>query len=222
MKRRSNYAALVHGVFAEHRKRIARGVIVSQARQFSGIGLKLPQVSEAVKTSRVVRSTKGAEEAVGTLRDAVHQALIDAVQKHGISTTGRAVPASAAVTFRESLKEVFENYTGETPSNVEAMAVTETRGIANQIRQEYAQNVSRMNPGTAVYKTWHHTTALKRHDARANHLAMHGMQVEVDRPFKLRTDSGVIMCMAPHADELPIGEKINCRCEARYSLRKKE
>lgn len=216
-----NYSNKIHNVFQSAKKAIARDVLRDQAGQFRSAKMSLPSFSEVVENSKALRSVKGQESVISTLKQGVRDALLASLQQHGISTHHGAVPERLSTTFRNNLEEMFSSYTGgPSSSKLNQIAVTETKSLANRLRFEYVSNVQRANPGRILMKEWRHTSALKAHDARPNHLAMHGVSVPVHTPFKLRTKHGIIMCSGPHDDSLPVGEIVECHCSLKFYVKK--
>ena len=89
------------------------------------------------------------------------------------------------------------------------LAKTETYRINN-----YAEQEAMLQNPSVVGKMWDHKGPVK--NARKYHLALDGVTIPVDKPFKLNgIKGGTYYPMAPHDTCLPVEEVANCGCRVR-------
>ena len=89
------------------------------------------------------------------------------------------------------------------------LAKTETYRINN-----YAEQEAMLQNPSVIGKMWDHKGPVK--NARKYHLALDGVTIPVDKPFKLKgIKGGTYYPMAPHDTCLPVEEVANCGCRVR-------
>lgn len=94
-------------------------------------------------------------------------------------------------------------------SSARTLAKTETYRINN-----YAEQEAMLQNPSVVGKMWSHKGPVK--NARKYHLALDGVIIPVDKPFKLKgIKGGTYYPMAPHDTCLPVEEVANCGCRVR-------
>jgi len=136
--------------------------------------------------------------------------------------------------FQNKIKNTFENYTKKdpkygVPSNIKAIAITETRATINDIKDQYMRKLVEKNQGKIeLTKTWIHNNHLSK-EARIGHKRLNGVTIPINENFKLENWikigkswflSGVLSCRHPHDPSLPAGQVISCNCDVIYSAKK--
>jgi hypothetical protein len=136
--------------------------------------------------------------------------------------------------FEKQLKQTFQEYTKKDPkfgmpTNIHSIAVTEMRSAVNEMRDDYIKEVLDRNDHLEAWKYWIHNKSLSK-EPRPGHMAMHMKKVRFDELFTVPTykktkgrwvRTGTIKMSRPHDPNAPIGEKITCSCELKYTMRVK-
>jgi hypothetical protein len=136
------------------------------------------------------------------LKDVGAEALAKIGRELSLVTIGGQTPYQAMQKVHAALGE-------ESTRRATTIVRTEvSRSFAMASEQRMRQAATRV-PG--LQKQWRRSGKLH---SRANHDAIDGQVVDVDKPFTLMTDRGPVELMYPHDPAAPIGETINCGCIA--------
>ena len=137
--------------------------------------------------------------------------------------------------FEERIRETFAGYTKVdqdigVPSNVRAIAITETRGTINEVKHDYFQRLEEKNRGLQIRKRWKHNPSLSMVEPRPGHAAMDGKEVRVDEMFEVpgfekvdgrwEPTGGITLMLHPHDPKAGPEEVISCHCDADYVARR--
>lgn len=130
--------------------------------------------------------------------------------------------------FKGLITDTFKNYTKRTgkgmPSNIETIAVTETRRIINKSKDDYISSLAFKNPDTVrVMKVWRHNPHLSK-NPRDNHSVMNGQEINNSDFFQVPNpkDNGFTAMRYPHDNNAPANQVIGCHCECEYFTMIKE
>lgn len=198
------------------------GRVTTKTRQFV-----IPDVSEVIP-KRSVFIRKGAESGkrlTDDLRDRLtknlRQTMTQFTPKTGEQTflfrrgprRGRVNPRLVQ-DFERQITGTFTTYTKKDPSygvpkNVQAIAVTEVRSVADEVKWNYAQNLAKANRDIDVSKRWIHNKALSE-EPREHHMIIDGQRRSLAVDFTL--GNGVKLRF-PHDPQAPVGEVISCHCD---------
>jgi len=236
----STYAKLISEIIAENTSNVSKAVLrmdseiiekqVSKLERAKDKRITLPDIQE-VFPKKEITIRKSAEKGnliSDNLRDKLTKDLRNILSETGyVSAKGKNkgfMKKSVIKEFEKSITKTFENYTKRDknfgmPSNIHAIAVTETRSAVNNIKHEYMTAMVKENPELQTMKTWIHNGSMSK-NSRPHHYKLHGKTIPMNKLFKLKNnDTGeVFMIEYPHHESLPAGEVINCNCEVGYFL----
>ena len=137
--------------------------------------------------------------------------------------------------FEGKIRETFEAYTKVDPSigvptNIRAIAITETRGTINEVKHDYFARLAEKNPDIQVRKRWIHNPQLSEKEPRPGHHEMDKKTIEIDDLFEVPAyekidgeweETGGITLMAhPHDPHAGPEEVISCHCDMDYVARR--
>lgn len=248
------YRRLMELIIGSNHENIARSVLRRsdqfyrdrfRALQKTTTGqLKVPPMEELLPR-RQVYLRKGAEQGImitDALRDRLSHELRKVVRSYmeaGKNTMqyqrgaerGRMNPEIVGQ-FRDAITKVFQGYVkghgGELPPNINTIAETETRSVISDVKNVYAEELVRRNPGRlAAEKTWRHNDKLSP-DGRHGHELIDGRTIPMNERFEVplyRKVKGKNVLVAthrmahPHDPTAPAEQVINCRCECDYVMR---
>jgi hypothetical protein len=177
--------------------------------------IRFPDSGDMVKKQNMLIRAEGQGKKISqNMRKKLQNDLLNIIKEEGIDTQGK-VRRSSINKFQKKITETFENYTVRNkkygmPSNVRAIAVTETRTAVNNLRLEYAKKIGNETPGYRVTKTWIHNDIAK--EPRQNHVKLNDKTLSVDQEFRVAGQSA----SGPHDPRLPAEQVINCNCELRF------
>jgi len=130
------------------------------------------------------------------------------------------------VDFEERIKKTFTDYTKKDPrfkmpSNVHAIAVTETRTAINDAKMEYVRTLKEKNQEINLWKVWVHNPSLSK-KPRKNHARMNGKKVPIDSMFKVYREDGIghDLMDRPHDQFAPANQNIGCNCDVVFKAKK--
>lgn len=233
------YADLISKIVKENKTAIGERVANSGKRRFE-TSLKdilpkgrekivrLPDVSNIVRRSpTIIKAATQGELIMKTVRERMRKDVSQAMIETGINTKHGTINKNMRKALKRNLNDTFDGYTKRDPkfnrpNNIEAIVVTETQSVANQVRKDYAKAVSDtvQDSGFKMTKTWIHNRPRKS-TPRQNHAFMHGTEIDLDDFFELLGADGVLYNVdGPYDSKLPASEVITCRCELRYRWRK--
>lgn len=196
--------------------------------------LVIPDISEAIP-KRSVFTRKAAEKGkllTDKLRDRLTKSLRKTVSEFSARTgepsyvrttrtgfgmkkkTGRVNP-KLVEQFKQSIIKDFEGYKKVDPSygvppNIQTIAVTEVRSVADEIKYEYAKAMALQNSDNLrMTKKWIHNKSLSE-NPRPHHMAANGMTVGFYDVFEL--SNGAVL-RYPHDPTADISEVASCHCD---------
>ena len=197
--------------------------------------LVLPDISEALP-KRSVFSRKAAEKGkvlTDNMRDRVtkslRQTFAEFTPKSGepafVLQTGKRkgrVNPKLVQQFERAIVEDFAGYTKVDPSygipaNIHAIAVTEVRSVADEMKWEYAKRLALKNyEDFEMRKKWIHNKSLSE-SPRPHHMAANGMTVGFYDWFVLSNGARLRF---PHDPEASPEETISCHCDYDILIRR--
>lgn len=239
----SKYESLMTQIIASNSESVSKAILrlsdealTKQTKRIPKGGkiLTLPDITE-VLPKKSVFSRKAAEKGkllTDNLRNKITNDLREVLdQPNYIRQKGKfkgQLKASVISDFEKKITDTFTNYTKRdpkfgVPKNIHAIAVTETRAVTNNIKDEYMNAVINVNPDTVLYKTWIHNTSLVK-EPRKHHERLNGKSIKNEQSFLLKNKKTNQSYTAkyPHDPSLPPGEVIACQCECIYEIRRKE
>lgn len=232
------YAGSIRRVIAQNQKRIAASILESDKKRFDKAISKVkvkpgqttviaPDVTHALaRSSSLIKSQHAGIRISATKKDEMRRIVRRAMKDNPLQTTAGTIRQDLTAKVRGDLKDYFKGFKKKTgplgiPANLHTIAVTETRFLVNNVRQEYMEMAGdRLPEELEMTKMWRHNSSLSS-NPRHNHEDADGQTVMLNEQFTLRgIDGGVFMCSCPHAPGLPRKETIGCNCEAVYGVRK--
>ena len=139
--------------------------------------------------------------------------------------------------FEERIRKTFEGWTKVDPSigvprNIRAIAITEARGMVNEVKHDYFSRLAEVNPGIEVRKRWIHNPQLSMAEPRPGHADMDEKELEIDDLFevpayekvgkKWEPTGGITLMAHPHDPRAGPEEVISCHCDMDYVARRAE
>lgn len=236
------YKTLMEQIIANNFERIHNSVNAIRNTKIEAVSKKIstkekrfniPETTELVKP-RSVWSRKAAERGE-LLTDALRSRLDNDIKailsdKSMFRTRGKLTGTLKDQAIREMgkrVKETFLNYTkadeSGVPKNIKTIASVEIRSIVNQANDEYMDKLVRKNDDIVVIKKWIHNGNVwksKTYKARTPHKNLHGVTVNYNDNFVIKSDTGIYSVPYPHHVSLPIGEIAGCNCSVQYLVRK--
>jgi hypothetical protein len=253
----TNYAKLMEAIITHNNEKIANKTNQMTKESFKPLISKigpgeekrfiLPDVSDVLpKQSVFIR--KGAEQGKlirDTLRDALTKNLRDAISEHHGenkpfmvskrgSHDGRISPEMID-RFQEAITSTFEAYTKRNtkigvPDNIRLIAIMETRGTINEIKDQYIARMLAVNPDYYVEKGWIHNSRREK-EPRPGHLQMDGVRIPYFENFtvpyyeKIKGQwvyKGNDYIRYPHSADCPNRHKFGCNCEIDYIVKRRK
>jgi len=229
-----SYADLMSKIVIDNRTKTAEAVLNSDNRRFKSNLKKIepkyqekkiviPDVGPILKNSPTI--IKGVEQGKlinDTLRDKLRKDVLNSMLDNGVTNKNGTVNKNVTRSLRARLNKTFTDYTKKDPtfkkpSNIEAIAVTESKTVINNVRNEYARKVSESTykDGFVMVKQWVHNRA-PGGMPRSSHVALDGVTVGIDDVFKIEDEKGTYYTDHPHSPALPADQVITCRCEVAY------
>jgi glucan-binding YG repeat protein len=225
---------LMQKIVTQNRVKTAQAVLNSDRRRFEK-NLKamepkyrekkivIPDTGNIIKKSpTIIKAADQGKIITDTLREKIRKDVLASMVENGITNKNGTVNKNVTRTLRAKLNKTFDDYTKKDPtfkkpSNVEAIAVTESRTVMSTVRNEYAKEVSEstQKDGWIMTKEWIHNRA-PGGMPRASHVALSGTRIYLDDLFKIEDEDGVFYTPHPHAPVLPASQVITCRCELAY------
>lgn len=232
------YSDLMEKIVIDNHRRIAQAVLTTDQKRFNSSLKKivpksrekkivLPNVGDVLKNSpTVIKAQERGKLINKTLRDKIRADVLGAMQDNGINNKNGSVNKNVTRNLRKRITKTFEDYTKKDPtfkkpSNIEAIAVTESKTVINTVRNEYASKVAdeTYKEGFTMVKRWVHNRA-PGGMPRQSHQALDGVTIGINDVFKIVDDKGVYYAHYPHDQILPASHVITCRCELAYTWRK--
>lgn len=206
----------------------------------------LPDVSD-VLPRRSVFAKKSLEKGTiisQTIKDRLN-ADLRAVLKDFTTETGQAsfvrrtgklagtINPDLVERFEATIEKTFQSYTKKNPklgmpTNIHAIAVTETRTTINEIKTLFVEKVIEKNPEVKVKKQWLHNPGLSK-EPRPGHAKMHLKTIGIDDKFKVPrffkergkwVQYGNTPMDRPHDPTAPLDQIITCNCDIQYLVSK--
>lgn len=229
-----NFQDLMQAIVIDNRSKIAEAVLQTDQRRF-GKNLKaiapqyrekkiiIPEIGNILKKSpTIIKAAAQGKLITETLRDKLRKDVINSMVENGVTNKNGTVNKNVTRSLRGKINKTFSDYTKtdptfKKPSNIEAIAVTESKTVINNVRNEYAREVSQNaeSEGFTMKKTWIHNRA-PGGMPRASHAALHGVSVGIDDVFTINDERGTYYTDHPHSPALPASQVILCRCELEY------
>lgn len=229
-----NISDLMQKIVVQNRTKTAEAVLLSDRRRFE-TNLKavepkyqekkivIPNVGNIIRKSpTIIKAAEQGKLITDTLRERIRKDVKAAMLDNGINNKNGTVNKNVTKSLRAKLNKTFDDYTKKDPtfkkpSNIEAIAVTETRTVMNTVRNEYAREVSQstQKDGFVMVKTWKHNRS-PGGMPRASHQALDGVTIGIDDVFKIVDEKQTYFCEHPHSPLLPASMVICCRCELLY------
>jgi len=195
----------------------------------------LPDIREALP-KQAVFIRKGATRGdllSDDLRDSLAQNLRAVLEKPEYvvarGTYAGRMKQAVLADFEKAIKKTFRGYVRRDPAvgmptNLYAIATTETRSVVDQVKHGYVQEIRRRNSAIYVKKRWIHNMSLlkDRKNARQHHVALNGVTIGFNRDFVIHDKNTGTTYLAPHPhhESLPAEEVISCQCELVYIIGK--
>lgn len=234
------YQELVSKIIKENHEKIATEVLARDERKFKK-NLKeiqpkrdqkkivLPDTSAVIRSSTtIIKAAQNGKLIADTLRENLRKKIKAVMIEEGITNRNGTVKKKLSAKVQQGITQVFKDYVkknpGESmPTNIKTIAVTETKFVVSNIRNEY---IKRINAQTSedykIVKTWVHNTSMSA-SPRHPHEKLNGKKVEMDKPFVWKNEDGIIIrANYPHEPGLPASEVINCHCDVSYDWVKKK
>lgn len=244
----ATYQGIITHILAHHTENIQRGAVREVAAKIGKLstrgGLKVPAVADVVFPQRLalLKAADRGKLITEGLRDRLSKEL-RATMTEGKAFFYTSGPRKGQVRegmiedFQRRAAGVFAGYTkagpagargraalhaeaGYVPANIRAIAITEIRTNASEIKRAYIDRVKTDNPGVRILKTWRHKPSgiIK---PRPAHVALDGITLPVDSPFRYVTEDGrQFNCQRPHDPVLPADQVIACSCDIDYTVEK--
>ena len=229
-----SHADLMGLIVQSNREKVAERVLLSDRRKYESNvkriepkyrekKIVIPDTGNIIRRSpTIIKAFDKGKEIADTLRERIRKDVKSAMLERGITNKNGTVTKGVTSSLRKKLNETFDAYTKrdptfKKPSNIEAIAVTETKTVINTVRQEYAKsvNASLGKEGFLMLKTWLHNRA-PGGMPRRGHVDLNGVSVGVDDLFEINSEKGTFYADHPHAETLPASEVVCCRCELSY------
>jgi hypothetical protein len=251
-----NYRKLMSRIVAENSQSIEGSVgrlteahfraQTKKLKKVWGYPANLPHIEEVIPGPDVF-IRKGAERGkllTDSLRDQLAQNLRDAMTKFRTKTglpgylyrRGKLksqMDPRLIKSFRARIYHTFKKYNQidpeiGIPSNIKAIAITETRSVVDDVKHRYFERLLEYNPKMRARKRWIHHPSFSK-EPRPGHAAMNGKEIDLDDLFEVPVyvkeggrwiRTGEITLMAhPHDAHGEAEDVINCHCEAVYFAR---
>ena len=209
--------------------------------------VNLPHIAETLPGPEVF-IRKGAERGKllsDSLRDGLAQDLREAMEQFHTKTglpgylyrRGKRksqMDPQLVELFKFKITRRFKEYTKVdpeigVPTNIEGIALTETRSVVDDVKHRYMERLMDQNPRMRARKKWIHHPTMSKTEPRPGHAAMNGKEIAMDDLFEVPVyikekgrwvRTGEITLMAhPHDVHGWPEEVISCHCEARYIAR---
>lgn len=240
------YRGLMGNIVQENYTKISNVVLTADKRRFKkdlqSILPKrdektaiIPDVSNVIRRSPTIRKAADRGKLMeNSMREELRKIVKRGLLDQNITTTKGTVRKSIAKSVEKQMNAYFENYVKKSPEfgmpkNIHSIAVTETRGVINQVRKEYLSRGLAGNPNIRIVKYWVHNSSLSK-TSRHGHIKINGQKREFDEQFDIPIYKMVkgrpvyvntIKADHPHDPRLPAEEVITCNCETKYKMLKK-
>ncbi len=234
------YEELMGKIIKENQTKIASQILDSDKRRYEKNirallpksqekKVILPDVGNIIRRSpTILKAADQGKLLMETVRERIRKDVKSAMLQHGVTTKAGEINKNMVRTLRKNLNETFDGYTKrdptfKKPTNIEAIAVTETNSVANNVRHEYAKQAteSAKDSGFEMAKRWKHNPSPKKMP-RLGHRALDGEEIGMDDQFEIEGGDGKIyLAQRPYDSALPPGEVISCHCELIYFWRRK-
>lgn len=219
----TGYAKRMQSILRENRQNVSETVLEADRKRLvkkvKGGEKIMPEVKHMLGRSKVfLKAADSGKEMSRTQREALRRIVKRVLLEEPYQTRAGNVKKHVAVKVKAALKEHYEGYTKQVPpfgipENLKAIAVTETRSLLSNLRQEYMTTTQETLEAThTVEKEWEHNSSLS-HVSRKSHRAMDGTRVPVKAKFVL---AGKYNIDGPHDYSLPASEVVSCNCGMKY------
>lgn len=229
-----NVSELMEKILSFNRTKIAEAVLTSDRRRFER-NLKIiepkfqekkiviPDVGNVIRKSpTIIKAAERGKLIADTLRERIRKDIKAAMLENGVNNKNGTVNKNVTRSLRAKLNTTFNDYTRKdptfkTPTNIEAIAVTETRTVMNTVRNDYAKEVSQntQKDGFSMVKTWQHNRS-PGGMPRKSHEALDGKTIGIEEKFTIMDNNQTYLTEHPHSPVLPASQTITCRCELLY------
>lgn len=234
----ANFRELLTNVFSRGHKtieeRVLQDTFVDWKKQEKKLGpINFPPVENFLSSNaKLVRVGQvNGQEVSNTLKQNIMNDLRKAIEE-GMQT-GQLINDDVMAKFKENLRGTFSEYTekdGLTAGKLETIALTESRGIVNNMKYDYAETLQHNNPDLLIEKEWKHYP-WKSKDPREGHAEKNKEKLRIDELYKVRyyvkkagiqIVKGVDFMKFPHDPEGGKRQNINCHCDIRFTIRRKK
>lgn len=234
----NKYQELISKILIENHSKISKLVLNSDKKQFeknlkiinkSYKNVKLPEPEKIINQSKIIKSAESGKLLTKTFRNEFRKTITKTLEENKVFTMTGKITKSISQKMQKSLTEFYSGYTEKNPkykmpTNLKAIATTETRFILNNARQEYVKRINaETNKDAIIVKRWVHNHSLS--DLPRNwHIRLSRKKaIGMDALFNYKNDKGQIFHASyPHDPKLPASENINCNCELEYFWVKKK
>ncbi len=204
----------------------------------------IPDLSDTLP-KRSILFRKSAEQGdliVDSLRDQLTKNLRDTISNFTTETgeqaftrkRGKEAGTMNPKLTKEFEKQIVETFSGYTkrdpkygvPPNVHTIAVTETTGTVNDIKDVYMQELINKNPDLKATKEWIQNRGLSK-EPRIGHSDVHLQRISINDKFlvpmyekkngkwmKIRVDA----MDRPYDPNAPLDQVIGCHCGLKYYI----
>jgi len=194
--------------------------------------IKLPDITATVRQSPTI--LKAAEKGIlmrKTFRDSLASTIKKTMIENNVINKNQRISKNLLKKMQKNIQSTFSNYTKKNPelgmpSNIYAIAVTETRSVVDSIRYQYAGKLNKEIQGAKIIKEWYHNDSIPN-DPRLGHKKISGQKRELNQKFSVPVYKkiggswkffGRVSADHPHDPALPASEIISCSCEAKYRV----
>jgi hypothetical protein len=240
------YRGLIGKIISENYQKISNSVLTTDKRRFAkdvqNILPKrdekkavIPDVSNIIRRSPTIRKAADRGKLLEvSMREELRKIVKRGLLSQNVTTTTGTVRKNISKAIEKEMNNYFEGYTKKhpkygMPKNIHAIAVTESRSVINQIRNEYLNKALADNPEIEAIKIWKHNDSMSI-TARFGHKKIDGQKRKFNEPFDIPIYKIIkgrpvfiktIQADHPHDKRLPAEEVITCNCEAVYKFVKK-
>lgn len=239
LNQQKNISNKISKLESEHWKK-ALNKISTKEKQFI-----LPDVQEVLpkRSVFIIKSAEKGKMLTDTIKDKLTKDLRNIMTEYKIKggktkyiirggkKTGVISP-KIIKEFENKITETFTEYTKKNPkfnmpTNIHAIAVTETRSTINNIKQEYMKELKRKNPDLKIKKQWIHNPSLSKY-GRLGHIKQNGKTINEDEMFAVENWTthkkplylGITYMTAPHDKNAGAEQVICCNCDVIYYISK--
>lgn len=182
---------------------------------------KLPDTATLLRGTKAFTDANLRGQAISkSAQEEISRAIRRVIKREGLTTTRGTIRKNLAKKIEQELQEkVFKprKLGGrglKAPGKLKNIVRDETRGLANNVRFDYMQEVKERS-GKNLLKKWKHNPHLSKEN-RIKHVRL-GRKKAI--PSDAYFNVGGTRAQRPHDPVLPLEEKINCNCELIYTFK---